>query len=404
MAPRALVLALPLLALTGCSPDLDPLRPAVAEVPSGIVAVALRASPEPAAPPPRATLTLVAGGDVSFGRWRGQKLLANPDRDDFAPLRPLLADADLRFVNLESIIFDNGPVTVHPDNILVFNAPPAAAPALRRGGVDVVSLANNHAWDHGQRGLFETFERLDAEGITYVGAGRSREEAYAPRIVERGGFRIAFIAVTSIWNQVLHPHPGKEHIADAAQERLVAAVREARALPGVDKVIVSHHGGEEYRRPTSPPIVSLLRAALDAGADAVLGHHPHILQRVALVEGKPLFYSLGNLIFRDTGKGGTWAKFGAVARLELTRDAPTRAWLCPVRLAAGRVIPLAAEPQRQAIEGLFRTYYDRMLTAGARTEPDAAVRLGPLGEDGCGEILAEDERAAAPPPSVAARR
>jgi poly-gamma-glutamate capsule biosynthesis protein CapA/YwtB (metallophosphatase superfamily) len=375
----ALVLALAVMACEPAPPDTPspPPPPPVAEVLA-----------EPAPEPTKRVLTLAAGGDVSFGRMRGQKLLADPSRDDLAQVAALFDDADLRFVNLESVIFDNGWSTVHPDNILVYNAPPAAAPALARAKIDIVSLANNHAWDYGRKALFETFERLEAEGIAYVGAGRTRERAYGHQLVQRDGFGVAFIAVTSIWNQVLRPHPGKEHVADAVEKELVAAVERAKATPGVDKVVVSHHGGEEYRGPTYPPIVRMLRAALDAGADAVIGHHPHIAQRAALVRGRPVFYSLGNLIFRDTGKGGLWAKFGAVARITFRRDGPTTAWLCPVRMVGSRVLPLAAERDRAAIEGIFRHHYDRLMRRGSSDERDAPTQLGVFGEDGCAELIA----------------
>ena len=363
--------------------------PLVPSLPS--VAVVPPAPPAPPAPAARTELTLVAGGDVSLGRFRGQKLLADPSRDDLKMVASLFDAADIRFVNLESIIFDNGWTTVHPDNILVYSAPPAAAPALARARIDIVSLANNHAWDYGHRGLMETLDRLDDEGIAYVGAGRTRDEAYGFRVVERDGFGVAFVAVTSIWNQVLTPHPGKVLVADAVTDQLVDTIRRAKATPGIDKVVVSHHGGEEYRRPTYPPIVRMLRAAIDAGADAVIGHHPHIPQRAALVDGRPIFYSLGNLVFRDTGKGGLWARFGAVARLRFRTDGPTEAYLCPVRMVGDRVIPLAEERDRAAIERLFRHHYDQLLREGARTEPDAPTRLGQLGRDGCGRLEPADD-------------
>lgn len=381
-ARALLLLGLVLAAAASCeTPTIaSPLAPTLPKV--DVPAPALR---EPAR---KAELTLVAGGDVSLGRFRGQKLLADPSRDDLKMVASLFGPADIRFVNLESVIVDNGWTTVHPDNILVYNAPPAAAPALRRARIDIVSLANNHAWDYGEKGLLETLDRLDDEGIAYVGAGRTRGEAYGFRVVERDGFSVAFVAVTSIWNQVLSPHPGKELVADAVTEELVATVRRAKATPGVDKVVVSHHGGEEYRRRTYPPIQRMLRAAVDAGADAVIGHHPHIPQRVALVDGRPVFYSLGNLVFRNTGKGGLWARFGVIARLKFRRDGPTDADLCPVRMVGDRVIPLAEERNRDAIERLFRHHYDRLLRAGDRAEPDAPTRLGALGPDGCGTLEA----------------
>src|SRR5690606_18733724 len=144
----------------------------------------------------------------SFGRLRGQRLMREPDRDDFAPLRHLLDPADVRFVNLECTISDQGGETQSPIMKLVFAAPPGTEKALARAGIDIVSLANNHAWDYGKSALFETFDRLEAAKVQYVGAGRTRARAYAPEIVEIGGRKLAFVAVTAIWNQELSPHPG----------------------------------------------------------------------------------------------------------------------------------------------------------------------------------------------------
>jgi poly-gamma-glutamate synthesis protein (capsule biosynthesis protein) len=332
-------------------------------------------------------LTLIAGGDVGLGRLHGQLLLKDPEREDLTHVRPWLEQADLRFVNLESIIFDRGTSTQSPDNHLVFNAPPAAAKALRRAQIDIVSLANNHAWDYGQSGLFETFEHLEAAGIAYVGAGRTRELAYAPRVVTRNGMSIAFIAVTSIWNQTLRPHPGRDHVADADRAALVETVKRTRARRDVDKIVVSHHGGEEHNNRVYRPIVELLRAAVDAGADAVIGHHPHVVQRVALRQDKPVFYSLGNLVFRVNDKAGVWGQFGTLARLRFRKGAPTETWLCPYRINGLEVAPLSRQTERARFEKLFRARLEHLLHEGALIEPDAVTRLGPFEDDGCARVL-----------------
>jgi poly-gamma-glutamate synthesis protein (capsule biosynthesis protein) len=324
---------------------------------------------------------------VSFGRLRGQRLMREPERDDFATVRPLLDAADLRFVNLESTISDQGGETQSPIGKLVFTSPPPTADALRRAGIDIVSLANNHAWDYGEAALRETFERLDAAGIAYVGAGRSRAEAYGPRLVEHQGFKIAFVAVTAIWNQELSPHPGRELVADAELDSLVASIAKARAISGVDKVIVSHHGGYEYVDQPHEGSRALLEAAIDAGADAVIGHHPHVVQRVALRGGKPIFFSLGNLLMRMvTGK--PWTGFGMFAKLTLKRGAATEAAVCPYFVYGFDALPIGADPKHRALLAQFRFRFEQLLHAGSLIEPKSAARLGDFGEDGCAPLLA----------------
>jgi poly-gamma-glutamate capsule biosynthesis protein CapA/YwtB (metallophosphatase superfamily) len=344
-------------------------------------------APTPSAAPPAepSEIVLVAGGDVSFGRLLGQRLLHEPQHDAFATVRALLDPADLRFVNLECTISDQGGETQSPISQLVFTAPPATAPALARARIDVVSLANNHAWDYGEAALRETFERLEAEKVVYVGAGRTRAEAYAPRVIERKGVKLAFLAVTAVWNQALEGHPGLELVANAEVDTLRAAVREAKAIDGVDQVIVSHHGGYEYVDRPHPGTLELLSAAVEAGADVIIGHHPHVVQRAGFLRGKPIFYSLGNLLMRMvTGK--PWTQFGMLARLRLGKAGAVSAEICPFRIHGFEPIPLAGDPQRAVFEEIFRAAFVRLLDFGARERPETATRLGAFGADGCAPV------------------
>ncbi len=335
-------------------------------------------------------ITLIAGGDVSLGRLRGQRLLRNPQHDDFASMSALMTPVDLRFVNLECPLSEQGGETQSPGNKLVFTGPPIGADALARAHIDIVSLANNHGWDYGRDGLMQTLANLERTKIAYVGAGRSREQAYGHRLVEHDGFVIAFVAVTAIWNQNFSPHPGKELIADADLDGLVAAVKAARAVKGVDKVIVSHHGGYEYIDRPHQGTRKMLRAAVAAGADVVLGHHPHVVQTVGLLDGKPIFYSLGNMLMRMvTGK--PWTEFGIMARLTLRRDGPTEVSICPFRIFGLELIALGNDPQRRLYEAHFRVKFERLLSIGSVVKPDEAAVLGPFGADGCASIKAKAE-------------
>lgn len=335
-------------------------------------------------PPEKQALRLIAGGDIDLARLRGQVLLRNPERDDFAPLAPLFAAADVRFANLESTITDRKGETQSSWSTLVFTAPPAAAGVLARSKLDLVSLANNHAWDYGQPGLFETFDRLTAVKLPWVGAGRTIEAAYAPHIVERNGQRIAFVAVTAVWNQALDPHPGKQLIADADRESMLAAIKAARGLD-VDRVVLSFHGGDEYVAEPLPRTRELLIAALDAGADAVIGHHPHVIQRVEIHDGKPIFYSLGNLMMRMS-TSQPWTEYGMLGRLTLEPHGAIGAEICPIRSFGLDVIPLGTDRERELRERYFRIRFGGLLSAGAKVDPASAVELGAFGEDGCASL------------------
>ena len=398
MRPLGLLL---LLALAGCetsstsAPAADSAEPvaSVAPVEGAPVEEAPKVSAEPAKPPEKREIVLVAGGDVSFGRFRGQRLIREPERNDFAPLSHLLEPADLRFVNLECTISDQNGETQSPIMKLVFTAPPGSEDALARAKIDIVSLANNHAWDYGKSALFETFDRLEKAQIQYVGAGRTRQRAYAPELVEVGGRKIAFVAVTAIWNQELSPHPGREVIADADEETLAESVRAARAIEGVDWVIVSHHGGYEYVDEPHEGTRRLLTAALEAGADAVIGHHPHVVQRVASHAGRPIFYSLGNLLMRMK-TGEPWTEFGMLARLRLGERIGVE--ICPYRIFGLDPIALGRDEHRATYEGMFRTRFEALLREGALIDPESAVTLGPFGDDGCAEVTPVTRTASLP--------
>ncbi|MDI1475346.1 CapA family protein [Polyangium sp. y55x31] len=334
-----------------------------------------------AAPKTPAFVTVFAAGDVSFGRLVGQILLREPDRALFAPMEPLLRAADVRFVNLEGPISDQGNETVSPENNLVFNGPPASADVLARAGIDVVSTANNHAWDYGKSAMLETLDHLDRVSVLHAGTGATLEKAFEPAIVTRRGFRLAFLAVTDVWNQgVLSKHPGRAHVASADREALVRAVRALRERNDIDVILVSHHGGEEYREDPLPGTRALAEAVIDAGADAFLGHHPHVVQGVSFHAGKPIVYSLGNLLMR-MHSGHPWTEMGLAVKLELEKGAPPRLFACPFRIHGIEPIPLAQDPRRKAYESHF---FGRFQALSRRV---GNTTLGPVGEDGCAPVV-----------------
>jgi poly-gamma-glutamate capsule biosynthesis protein CapA/YwtB (metallophosphatase superfamily) len=326
------------------------------------------------------TFTLLAGGDVSFGRLLGKMLLEKPETDLFATIRPLLATADLRFVNLESQLTDQGGEVEHPENKLVFCGPPAGADALARAGIEMVSLANNHAWDYGKKALLETFANLERAQVRWVGAGRTRAEAYRALPIEKNGVRVALIAVTDIWNQgVLSRHPGAEFVAGADMDGLPAMVRALRADKSWDFIAVSYHGGSEYIHEPLTRTRDMLRRAMDAGADVVIGHHPHVVQGVEWRQGKPILYSLGNFLMR-MHSNHAWTGMGYLARIRFTRGATPTVEACPFRIHGVEAIPVGGDPQREMHE---RRFYDHLSqiskTVGGTT-------IGPGGADGCAPL------------------
>jgi hypothetical protein len=322
-------------------------------------------------------LVIVAGGDVNFGRECGQEILANPAYDPFQHVAPLWRDADLTFVNLESQLSEQRGETQSPRNRLIFTGPPGGADVLARAGIDVVSTANNHAWDYGRSALFETIDNLARAGVANVGTGRTFGEAYAPAVLHSQGYRVALFAVTHIWNQgTFSEHDGRHHVAWARPNLLYAALKKARKEN--DLVLLSYHGGTEYIDAPTDMTRRFVESVMKTGfVDAFIGHHPHVPQGVGWYKGRPIFYSLGNFVFA----GHDWAprtKVGYLARLEFSPDRSIAARACPYVLPDGHVPKPVAASDPQSSE--LRSYLRLISTSVGGT------RIGDPDERGCWEL------------------
>lgn len=224
----------------------------------------------------------------------------------FRALAPRLREADIAFGNLECVLSDRGePV---PNKRFLFRGRPANAKALQRAGFDIVSLANNHTLDFGREGLADTLRHVRNAGVRTVGAGHTPEEALALEVLSVRGLRVGFLAFLGMFPPILPSAPGKPDVAMGYPATVRAAVR--RALPLCDVLVVSLHAGREYTFRRSHRQQQIARAAVDAGAHLVVGHHPHVVQDTEVYRGAPIIYSLGNFVFdpsprflKDGGRG-----------------------------------------------------------------------------------------------------
>lgn len=281
-------------------------------------------------PAPRDTLHLYAVGDINLGRRLAKDHLEKGDTlFPFRIVLDSLHDADLLFGNLESPIAPD----FHPIESagMVFTAPALAAEALARAGFAIVSTANNHAWDGGRGGVAETMRRLTTAGVRFVGSGFGRAMAEQPVIVQRHGWRVAFFAVTRAWNpapDAFYRHPGADFVAWGDTAWLYPAIRSLQASGRADLIVVSVHGGAEYVPQPPKPYQRFLEGLVDAGADLVLAHHPHVLQPVVYRGGKPIIESLGNFVF---SQDRPWTRLGAIVRVSVAPDRTMRVTALPVR-------------------------------------------------------------------------
>lgn len=291
--------------------------------------------------------SLVFGGDVALGRVVAGEVRAIGGADPLAGVAGWLGAADLAIVNLEGALFD-GPL---PSGGIRLIAPTSAADVLARTGLDLVSVANNHALDAGREGLRETLAALARVGIAAVGA--PRDDASPPLAARDGvvvrsirGLRIAFVAATDRLSPNARaldlPLTGYLPSARLA-EVLPARVRAIAQRDVADVIVVLLHWGLELApRPTRAQR-SLAHALVDAGATIVVGHHPHVVHEVERHARGVILYSLGNLLFdmRDPR-----TRSGALARVTLDRrGALTGVEIVPTRAGDDHapVVPLRAD-------------------------------------------------------------
>ncbi|MFN2556070.1 MAG: CapA family protein [Nitriliruptorales bacterium] len=260
-------------------------------------------SAAPAVAPQRSTsgpqtraITVAFGGDVHGEKQIRRALEAG--EQPLAGMAPVLAAADLAIVNLETALGDGG---LPADKRHTFLAPHTLLVALREAGVDVVSLANNHSLDYGWTTLRGGLARLADAGLATVGVGEDAASAYAPHVVEVLGARVAVIGLTRViprrnW-AAGEDRPGLASGYDL--RRAAAAVRAGAAA--ADHVIVTVHWGTELAGCPDGNQLTLARVLHEAGADVVVGHHPHVLQGVDHGPHGLTAYSLGNLLWYSTG-------------------------------------------------------------------------------------------------------
>jgi poly-gamma-glutamate synthesis protein (capsule biosynthesis protein) len=289
-------------------------------------------SPPPASvtnstPAGLAEITLAFAGDVHFVETDGGvanrtgRLLADPETA-FGPVAEWFTEADVSMINLETAVTNGG--SPEPKTFL-FRAPPATFDAIRAAGVDLVSLANNHALDYGRDGLADTLANAADAGVAVVGAGADAAAAYAPWVTEVRGVRVAYLGfsqVHELWEswRARDDRAGIAYAMDT--ERALAAVRAASGE--ADVVVVYMHWGREGDSCPVPEMVTVAEAVAKAGADLVVGTHAHLLLGDGWLGQTYLHYGLGNFLWwrddrfsNDTGVLWVTLRDAEIASVEL---------------------------------------------------------------------------------------
>jgi poly-gamma-glutamate capsule biosynthesis protein CapA/YwtB (metallophosphatase superfamily) len=276
-------------------------------------------------------IDLLVGGDIMLGRTVGTEI--ERGTDPLGGIRTLLDRASARLVNLECVLSDKGEAIAGKRYCL--RAPLDAVGVLTAARINAVSLANNHAADFGSVALFDAIERLHAKEIAAIGAGETPDRAYAPYFFTTpAGTKAAVIALNDV-----------EENSDAVasmrdRERVAAAL--ALARKSASFVLVFMHWGDEQTNGVTERQRELARWLIDHGADAIAGSHPHCLQPFDSYRGRPIIYSLGNLVFDGAPTLPSWSR-GQLVTFDLGGIRPSF-HLVPVQLDA-RGFPQALDSE-----------------------------------------------------------
>jgi poly-gamma-glutamate synthesis protein (capsule biosynthesis protein) len=280
----------------------------------------------------------------------------------FLQINRTLQQSDIVFGNLECPLSRNGRRMANDG---CYAAEPEFASSMARAGFRVVSLANNHCMDHGESAFNDTLNVLEENGIMAVGAGRSLAAARNPAVFTMNGVSVAFLAYSLIGPEWVYATDSECGVAPL--NPLVAGEDIARIREEVDFVILSLHWGSENRATPWPRQIELARHLIDAGADAILGHHSHVPGSVEIYRGRPILYSLGNFIF---GHDHLNWRDNLIVRLHIEERRLCRLEIIPIR---GRYQPAVLNDPAAMQFHSHMTEISAMFSTSFRYAPPASI-------------------------------
>jgi len=324
-------------------------------------------SAQPAATPSAGPVRVVSGGDVMTDRQvKSYAAQYGPDAV-LAGIAPQLQAGDAAWVNLEGSLATIGSPAAGKD--YTFEGPPAMAEALADAGVDVVTVANNHAVDYGRSAFMASIRTLNRAGVQVAGGGKDIGAAHSPAIVKTdAGLTIGFLGYDDVIWPGFAATETQAGIAEAVTDmsRVKKDVRDLAKV--VDYVVVGFHWGFEYTHYPVAQQTSEAHAVIDAGADLVIGHHPHVLQGFETYKGALIAYSLGDLVFDhysvETGQ--------TVLVDAVITPTGVKATLIPAYVSSSGVPEVQHGAQAQTILSLVKTY-SKPLDTYVRIKGDVAT-------------------------------
>jgi poly-gamma-glutamate capsule biosynthesis protein CapA/YwtB (metallophosphatase superfamily) len=281
----------------------------------GIMSFPVQADPEP-------PIQLVAAGDIMLDSWIEQVVRDQGWHYPFVHLDSILNTADLVFANLEAPFGRQD--SAYPKTY-TFQVEPEMVQVLTAGKINMVSLANNHILDFGAGALKETMQLLDAHRIKYSGAGNNLWEARQPARFEIKGKKVAVACYSLTFPEEFWATDSTAGTCFPSHTFFYQDIR--RFKEENDVLVISFHWGGELLTAPKEYQVDLAHRAIDAGADLILGHHPHVIQGLEIYKGKLIAYSLGNYIF---GSYSDKATRSMLLRLSYSVDSFEQCTIIPI--------------------------------------------------------------------------
>lgn len=244
------------------------------------------------------------------------KVLAQKGLDALGPVKSsFLQDNCIKVLNLEATLSGDSKIEKSGPTLELGRD---AIKWINSVGFDTVTLANNHILDNGEEGLLATIDCINDEGLLYVGAGASLDEACSPIVVERSGTKVGIIAICETEFNIA----GIESAGAAPfdHRRIFEAVSKLKL--GADFIVVTFHGGNEYFNLPRPGLREFCRYLIEIGVDLIVGHHPHVVGGFERYRGKMIFYSLGNFLFSKENPSQDWLE-GAALKVKFDRSDKT---------------------------------------------------------------------------------
>lgn len=284
---------------------------------------------------PEKLTKLTSTGDIIMGRTVAKKMVQYGYLSPWAKVADRIADADITFADLEAPFSDRAKPSYEGMSFIV---PTAAFVGIEKAGIDIVALANNHSTNYGEA-FSDTLALLAQKGVKYVGGGESLVEAEKAQIIEKNGQKWAFLNYNSIVGAInaaedsagvarfrIKPWSDADNEEDI--QKIEKAISEAKKQS--DVVVVEFHWGVEYTTKQIESQTNVAHRAIDAGADLVIGTHPHAVQGSEIYKGKYITYSLGNFIFDQEWSTGT--KQGTVLESYFYGTRQVAANLVPIQI------------------------------------------------------------------------